>query len=328
MIATVREGVLLIDDAGRIEYANPSLLRMFGRTAEELAGSSVERLGIVRDDLEDTAGEAAGGLPVGARELHLHDGAGKPIVVLATSSRLGLQDRLLLVCVLQDVTELRRLERRILSDVSTERVQLSSEVHEGIAQDLTGIALLLKGVRGKNVSDGATLEFIADHVNNVLHRARALARGLSPVQVAGGSLTLALSRSAAEIARARSIDVVCTSDLSGLDLSATQADHLYRIALECLRFAAGRPDCSKITLDLRIKGAVLALTSTGNGSAPAAPSFDDGRGWGAIAYVARAVGGNARVDELVGEGTRITVLVPVARLATGTVAHLPEAASR
>src|SRR5450631_2091773 len=105
----------------------------------------------------------------------------------------------------------------------------------GIAQDLTGIALLLKGVGGKSQSDASTLEFIVGHVNHVLERACALARGLSPIQVAGGSLSLALSRFAAEISAASSIEVVCRSELDGLHLGTTQSDHLYRIAQECVR---------------------------------------------------------------------------------------------
>jgi len=317
VIATVREGVLLLDDRGQIEYANPSLLRMFGKSSGDLLGAPVQRLGVARSDLDAPAGEDAGGLPMGARELHLQNGAGKPIVLLVTSSVLNLHERALLVCVLQDVTELRRLERKILTDASSERGQLSSEVHEGIAQDLAGIALLLEGIKGGSGSDAATIGFIVDHVNNALQRARTLARGLSPVQVAGGSLALALSRSAADIARSRSIDVVCGSDLSGLDLSPTQSDHVYRIALECLRFAARRPDCGKVSVELRAEGGALSLTSTGNGTAPTGRVFDDGRGWGTIAYLARILGGSARVDEVEGEGTRVTVSVPVTKLAAG-----------
>ena len=327
VIATVREGVLLLDDRGRIEYANPSLLRMFGKSSGDLLGGPVERLGVGREDLDGPAGEDAGGLPMGARELHLQNGAGKPIVLLVTSSVLNLHDRAMLVCVLQDVTELRRLERKILTDASSERDQLSSEVHEGIAQDLAGIALLLKGISCGAGSDAGTLGFIADHVNNALQRARALARGLSPVQVAGGSLALALSRSAADIAQARSIDVACGSDLGALDLSPAQSDQVYRIALECLRFAARRPDCGKVSVELRADGGALSLTSTGNGTAPTGRPFDDGRGWGTIAYLARILGGNARVDEVAGEGTRVTVSVPVTKLAAGAPDQFPQSAA-
>ena len=327
VIATVREGVLLLDDRGRIEYANPSLLRMFGKSSRDLLGGPVERLGVGREDLDGPAGEDAGGLPMGARELHLLNGAGKPIVLLVTSSVLNLHDRAMLVCVLQDVTELRRLERKILTDASSERDQLSSEVHEGIAQDLAGIALLLKGMSCGTGSDAGTLGFIADHVNNALQRARALARGLSPVQVAGGSLALALSRSAADIAQARSIDVDCGSDLGALDLSPAQSDQVYRIALECLRFAARRPDCGKVSVELRADGGALSLTSTGNGTAPTGRPFDDGRGWGTIAYLARILGGSARVDEVAGEGTRVTVSVPVTKLAAGAPDQFPQSAA-
>jgi hypothetical protein len=144
-------------------------------------------------------------LPEGARELHLHDRNGKPVVMLITSSRLALHDRTLLVCVLKDVTELRRLERAVLSDARSARDQVSIEVHEGIAQNLTGIALLLNGVGDKSKSDAATLKFIVGHVNQVLERARAGARALAgtgcrglivarPIAIGGGSIGGRLDR--------------------------------------------------------------------------------------------------------------------------------------
>jgi PAS domain S-box-containing protein len=317
VITTVREGVLLVDDRGLIEYANPALLRLFGVSFEELKGTPVERLGISADSLEDQVGDAAGGLPEGARELHLHGGNGMPIVLLLTSSKLRLRDRMLLVCVLQDVTELRRLEREVLTNACSERLQLSSDVHEGIAQDLAGIALLLKGVTGRGESDEATLEFLVGHVNHVLQLARALARGLSPVQVAGGSLTLALKQFAADIAKARAIEVDCHSELGDLELTAAQSDHLYRIALECLRFAARRPDTRRILVELRVTGDALLLSTTGDGSALAERRADDERSWGTIAYLARLIGGSGRIESLPDARTRTTALVPLEKLGAG-----------
>jgi len=323
VISAVREGVLLVNDRGMIDFANASLLQLFGRTLEELQGASLEVLSLSREILEGVAEEGAGGLPEGAREIHVHDGKGKPIAMLVTSSRLVLSKRMLWVFVLQDVTELRRLEREVLSQATSERDQLSSEVHEGIAQDLFGITLLLQGVGPESTPDTPELNFIVECINRVLERVRALARGLSPIQMAGGSLPLALSRFAASLAAEQAIDVRCHGELEGLHLSLAQSDHLYRIAQECLRNAAAHPDCRRIGFEFLLTQESLVLTTAAQGVALSRRHREEERGWGTIAYLARVIGGTARIEELASGGTRSIVSIPRNNLAAGLDEEAP-----
>jgi PAS domain S-box-containing protein len=314
VISTVREGVLLVDERDRIEFANPPVLRLFGRSLQEVQGGSLNLLGLRRESLEGPTEEVGAGPTEGARELHLRDPAGTPVTMLVTSSRLTLARRTLLVCVLQDVTELRQLERTVLLDASEERNRLSSEVHEGIAQDLTGIALLLKSVGGRNESDASTLEFINGYVNQVLERARTLARGLSPVQVAGTSLPLALSLCAAEISAAGSIPVTCECELGDLQLRAPDCDHLYRIARACLRSAARHPGCCKIALDVRSTHQALVLTCVAEGESLPGHRGEDDPAWRTIAYLARVLGGTARIEALTPGRMANIVAIPLESL--------------
>jgi len=153
--------------------------------------------------------------------------------------------------------------------------------------------------------------------------ARALARGLSPVQVAGGSLSLALSRLAAEVSAGGSIDVVCRSELADLHLGALLSDHPYRIAQECLRICANQPDCRKIAIELRLTHEALVLRSVGDREALTQRRAEDERGWGTIAYLARVFGGTARVEGLAVGGTRCIVSIPLETLAAGLDAPAP-----
>jgi PAS domain S-box-containing protein len=319
VISTIREGVLLVGDGGTIEFANPSSLRLLGRGAADVVGRGVQEFGISLEQLRGSGEGATGGLPAGAQELYLAERDGGAVWLRLTSAPLVLQARTLLVCVLQDITELRRLEHEVLAAASSERGQLSSEAHEGIAQDLAGIALLLRGL-GRGEDDAAVMEFIVAHINHVIGSARALARGLSPVQVAGGSLAVALSRFAADITQAHEIDVGCCCDLGTLSLSAAHSDQLYRIAQECLRIAVRRTNCRRIGVDLRVTPDLLVLTTTSDGGPAPGDAVEEERAWAAIAYRVRIIGGDLRAAPTAGDGTRTVISIPLTQLSASAVA--------
>jgi glucose-6-phosphate-specific signal transduction histidine kinase len=134
------------------------------------------------------------------------------------------------------------------------------------------------------------------------------------VQLIGGSLPLALAHLSAEQSAERSITVVCNTDIAGLRLEATQCDQLYRIAQECLRLSAGRPDCRKISIELRLTDDTLMLTSVADGKAPMQHRAEDKWGWGAVSYLARVIGGTAHIEESDTGGIRSRVWVPRANL--------------
>jgi PAS domain S-box-containing protein len=314
ILSSLREGVLLVDSHGKIRFANPAAASLLGQPAVTLMESVVERIGIRMSCLQSNSSEAQGGVPVGAHELHLTDADGKPLTVLLTYSTVTVAQERLSVCILLDVTELRRLEREVLADVSGERGQLSREVHEGLAQDLTGIALLLSAAAARSHSDVATLGTVLQHVNKLLVRTRALAVVLSPVQVAGGSLSTAVLRLADHLSADAGIDVSCHCDLAGLPLTLAQADHIYRIAQDCARLAARSPGTHQIWVSVQVMGNELTLAVEGDG-AVGNEIPDESVEWGTIAYLARVMGGVARAETLPTGRRRRVIAIPVSDLA-------------
>ena len=98
--------------------------------------------------------------------------------------------------VLQDVSERKQLERAILQAVNREQYRIGNDLHDGLGQELTGIALMLRGVAGRLTNEYAPIlpeiEGIMRLVNNAIESTRALARGLSPVNLERGGLQDAL----------------------------------------------------------------------------------------------------------------------------------------
>ncbi len=84
----------------------------------------------------------------------------------------------------------------ILQAVSREQYRIGNDLHDGLGQELTGIALMLRGLAGRLTTEYPSIlpEIEGHHAaGEQLHREhRALARGLSPVNLERGGLSDAL----------------------------------------------------------------------------------------------------------------------------------------
>ena len=208
--------------------------------------------------------------------------------------------------------------------------RLGSAMHDGIAQDLTGISLLLRTVVGAGPGDAEQLARISAHVRGVIEHARNLARGLSPVQAAGGSLPAALSHCAEELGEKRGIDVRCRIELAALEPGAVQSDQLYRIASEALQWVSDAAECGRVDLGLRARGEELLLEVCGDGAAAAAAT-----GSGAanatrldtVTYLARLLGARTESASPAGAGRSFRLQVPLKSLGGGEEPRALTAAS-
>ncbi len=97
-----------------------------------------------------------------------------------------------------DITERKRLEQEILDVSSRERQTIGRDLHDGLGQELTGVALMLRGVATRFQSEFpegvASLNEIVGLVNQSIETARSLARGLLPVRTDTGGLPVRAAR--------------------------------------------------------------------------------------------------------------------------------------
>ena len=158
ILETMREGVVLLDLDGRIEFTNPAFDHMFGREPDELAGTSVRNLlniaqkrqspTLAIEGLFDHDGRR------GRRDMlfRRRDGTQFAGEVLSADIELSAGKRILVV--VQDVSERKRLEAQITEIASHERRRLSADLHDGLGQELTGISLMLREPRHSYESSG------------------------------------------------------------------------------------------------------------------------------------------------------------------------------
>jgi PAS domain S-box-containing protein len=221
---------------------------------------------------------------------------------------------------LSDVSEQRALERELLDIAIRERIRLCGDIHEGLGQELTGIALLLHTVSSHPLqnerSHRKALREIVGYVNGAIDTARKLALGLSPVHTVRDSLRTALQRLAADTSERLPVRVEFETASDDPSIDDGAADHLYRVAQESISNALRHSGCTVINIGLHTSeaGITLAITDNGCGFDPL-PDHRQSLGLRMMEYRARVVRGRLRIEPPPEGGTRVAITVPLGKLA-------------
>jgi PAS domain S-box-containing protein len=302
ILETMREGVVLVDADNRVRLTNPTFDTMFGYRANELIGESVTPL--------------LGSAPASREfECSRRDGTRFMASCVVTPLRMGGVDHWL--AVLNDVTERKRLEREIIEIANREQQRIGSDLHDGLGQDLTGIALMLRGIVAQLRKEGSAtrldVEDVINLVNNAIESTRALARGLSPVSTEQGGLAAALQTLAARAAERYGIRVDFRAHfVAPLQLAETAATHLYRIAQEALTNVVRHSRASEVTIELGRSGDSLELRVADNGRG-FTQTTDEGSGLGLkiMRYRAQMLGGDLVLETRPDGGATVRCTCPL-----------------
>jgi len=214
---------------------------------------------------------------------------------------------------MRDITERKRLEQEILDVSGRERQSIGRDLHDGLGQELTGVALMLRGLSSriqKRCPDVVeNVNEIVGHLNQSIETARSLARGLLPVRTETGGLSSALRALAARSRDVYGLEVTFSAEVCPeFIFTETNASHLYRITQEALTNAArhGRASAVDIVLIAREDGFSLSITDNGVGFAAAAPS-PSGMGLKIMKYRADMIGAKFEISANQPHGAVITV---------------------
>jgi len=156
----------------------------------------------------------------------------------------------------RDITERKRMEAEILDISNRERQAIGRDLHDGLGQELTGVALMLRGLATRIESEypesKQQVEEIVDLVNRSIDTARALARGLLPVTADAGGLNAALGALAERAREMYGFEVKLRINIRpNCQMSEAAANHLYRITQEALTNAARHAHASSVVIQFR-----------------------------------------------------------------------------
>lgn len=335
MIESMLEGVAVITERGAIEITNPAFDAMFGYGRGELIGRDMASLAgwpFQAPERWQRSGDAR--MSSQRIEFDGRRADGSVFSAAGVLSEFDVAGRNHSLVVLQDVSERKQLERAILEAVNREQYRIGNDLHDGLGQELTGIALMLRGLAGRAVAEQAPflpeIDSITRLVSNAIESTRALARGLSPVSLERGGLKDALDGLAMHAADLYDVQVISTHRGEGQrELSAELANHLYRIAQEAVRNAVRHGQARTIRLHLHTTSAKVRLTVTDDGIGMRSQAHDSpGMGLKIMQYRARILGGEVRFERHAPSGTRIVCECPIANSAAESPKARPQRKSR
>jgi signal transduction histidine kinase/CheY-like chemotaxis protein len=220
----------------------------------------------------------------------------------------------------RDVTERRWLEQRLLTISDAEQQRIGADLHDGLGQQLTGMACLAAALRDRlRKSAPAEVEnadLIARLASESVSQTRALARGLCPVQLEHTSLASALEDLTYQAQLLHGIECRCRSEGPSPNCDHLTAIHLYRITQEAIHNATRHGGAKKIFVTLSSKGMQHRLTikDDGKGFDTTAVRAGSGVGLRLMGYRANMIGGTFSAESHPERGTQVSVLFTSASL--------------
>jgi signal transduction histidine kinase len=205
--------------------------------------------------------------------------------------------------------------------VTEERQRMAGEIHDTLAQGLTGIIAQLEAADHTRGDDGELSRHLgqaAALARSSLTEARRSVRALRPGQLEEASLPEALG----ELARGWSeqtgvtarLDTTGTPVRAGADVEAA----LFRVTQEALSNVAKHAQADRVQLTLSYTGDMLLLDVADDGSGGASPNSGAGGaspngGYGLTGMEQRLarIGGTLTIESAPGAGTTLNAAVPL-----------------
>ncbi|HLW23822.1 MAG TPA: PAS domain S-box protein [Steroidobacteraceae bacterium] len=298
---------------------NEATCRQYGWSREEMLAMKVDAL-LPPEVAQMLAGDAPVPGDQGARDEPLEtqhvtrDGRTLDVEMWSRVIDCGGRTSVLVFAV--DVTERRAFGQALLEAVATEQRRIGQEVHDGLGQELTGLALTARALANRAARErdaiAPELDELALLATGCIQEARLIVQGLSPLSDADGSLEAAL----ATLARRGSLSgtpVRFHSRISQpMELDLKVRNHLYRIAQEAVQNALKHAGAHAIDITLESTDGTIQLEvlDDGRGRADDAPA---GLGMRTMRFRSSAIGARLTRGHHPGGGYVIRCELPRSR---------------
>jgi PAS domain S-box-containing protein len=218
------------------------------------------------------------------------------------------------VAVATDVTERFRLQREILEISDREQARIGQDVHDGLCQQLIGVAFnansLEQALASQQRPEAATARKICTLLDEAITESRRVCRGLYPIRLRTQGLVPALEELAATTSERYQVQCRCDAETQLLHCDVATATHLYRIAQEALNNALKHSGGHNITIRVRESGDGIELHVMDDGKGVnATPGRGTGMGLHIMDYRARLIGGSFQFRSRP-DGTTVSCRVP------------------
>lgn len=318
-------GYVTLDASGAILEANLTLATMLGVNRGQLVGRKFTRS--VTRNMQDT--------------LHLHQNAVRSSDVKQTCDlclrradgttlsvqmeTIGLRHTVsgdwYSLSAISDITERQHLEMEILNISERERMRLGMELHDDLAQQLSGLHLFASVHHNQLKSESHPSVDLAGELKAYVHKAMSTARNLSksvfPIELEQGGLMPALGDLAHRTEQQTQVRCQFHAD-EDFWIEKDSAIHLYRIVQESIGNAIKHAQASLIRIECRVKANLRTVLISDDGigleSSWTQAQWSTGMGMHLFQYRARLIGATLVVGlPSSGRGCQVSCSLPVAK---------------
>lgn len=209
----------------------------------------------------------------------------------------------------------RRAEGQLLEISEREQQRIGRDLHDGLCQQLAGIAYIAGNLQRQLESQSPTEADVAARIAKLSRatavQARQIARGLNPVNLGTTGLVASLNELTSSIGMMFSISCRFESSRGIHIRDHGTAVHLYRITQEAIHngIIHGKATEIRVSLNHRRGGTVLSIVDNGHGLSN---DSAEGRGMGFenMNCRARAIGAKLQIASSRGGGTIISCILP------------------
>ncbi len=313
VVNTAVDGVLLLDSDGLVRLFNPACERLFGYAGDEVIGRSITELMPSPLPAPDVPRAP---LFVQGRAATARRKNGSDVPVEVSVGEADHDGRPMFVVVVHDISERRALQAAYADAVGHEQRRIAQDLHDGLGQELTGLALLLSALErvasAADLPNAGDLARVRDLAGHTIGTCRSVARGLLPVTEVQGGLVAGLHDLVRRLNDMPGPPIqFSVIEAATVGLSPAATDHLYRIAQEALNNAIkhSAAESIQLTLDVGRRSVLLRICDDGHGIVISRP---DGGGLGlkTMRYRAELIGARIRIEPQLHTGTCVVCECP------------------
>jgi PAS domain S-box-containing protein len=313
-------------DSLRFLVVNDAAARQYGWSREELLSRSVEILAAgakqpVLPPVHDAFVTADLPLEPFETQHRTRDGRVIEVEVWTQSIDCGGQPGELVFAV--DVTERRAFGQALMEAIGGEQRRIAQEMHDGLGQELTGLALSVRALANRAQRERDAISFELDQLallaTSCIQDAHRIVQGLSPLTNADGNLDAALEL----LARRSSMSGTRVRFQSRQDvplmIELKTRNHLYRIAQEAVQNALKHSGAKNIDIEIWSRPGDLRLSVIDDGRGLAADADTrTGLGMRTMRFRASAIGGKLSISRGAAGGNSVVCDVPAKPLLAAT----------
>lgn len=335
LFQSAAQAILIVDQNGRVVMANPATERMLGYSESELIGQSIEML--VPEAVRERHVAHRNGYfgspqsrPMGlGMDLQARRKDGSTFDAEISLSYMQSAQGTLAVAFVSDISkrkadeyairqqreELRQLAGRLMTAQDDERRRIARDLHDDLSQKLAYLAMDLSKLASKPSSQELQNELrtlrgraaeAADTVRHISHQ-------LHPSILDDIGLEAAVEQYCEEFEQRSGIATHFTARGVPESLPRDVASSVYHIFQESLRNVSKHSEAEEVFVTLEFVGDVLRLTVKDEGVGLPPERLQTGSSIGIVGMKERAhlVNGTLSVESSLGQGTEVSVAVPI-----------------